>query len=129
MTKNINLKSIELMVTMAILFWLFFTITAVAEFTLSTKFSKWPFDKVGLLTAAIFFTAGIGYLSKGKFESTNFCLMNALDSFCDFNETSCFRNSTMPIQTIDFSFGQFIKTTTGETTKVIGFEICTVRVG
>jgi len=90
-------------------FWMTFIISAIVEELFSTKFSKLSFTKIGLVVAAVIFSAGIAVLSKDKFNRKNFCLMNSNDTFCDFDEISCFRTSKMPIKAINFTFGQYIK--------------------
>ena len=90
-------------------FWVTFIISAMLEELFSTKFSQLSYTKIGLAVAAVIFSAGIAFLSKDKFDKQNFCLMNFNDSFCDFDQISCFRTSKMPLKSINFTFGQYIK--------------------
>ena len=105
-------------------FWTTFVISAILEELFSTKFSKRSYDKIGLGVAAVIFSAGISFLTKDKFNKENFCLMNSNDLFCDLEQISCFRNSKMPLKSVNFTFGQFIRLRTENfTEKGTGFLI------
>ena len=104
-----------------ILLWVVFIIFGILEIMLCENFSDKPHaisylplpsDKIGLLLAAGIFTIVVGYLSNERFANTNFCLMNLNDAKCNFKDISCFRNSMMPIQAVDFDFGIFVRTKT-----------------
>ena len=103
--------------------WVIFSIIGILEITVPESFSDKPRDKIGLLVAAVLFVGGIGVLSIDKFKKYNFCLMNRNDKMCSFNEIDCFRNSTMPIQAVDFGFGKFVKTNKIGPEKGIGYYV------
>jgi len=98
--------------------WLLFSVIGILEITVHKCFAEQPYiivkvislDKIGLLVATVLFVGGIGVLSIDKFKKYNFCLMNPNDNECSFKDIDCFRNSTMPIQAVDFGFGKFVKT-------------------
>ena len=117
------------LVLVILMVWFTFVIIGIIKISVSRSFVKKQyiilkfvsFDKIDLLIAAVLFGGLIGFLSIDKFYKFNFCLMNPNDKMCNFNDLSCFKNPNMPIQAVDYGFGNFLKTDTKGPEKGIGY--------
>jgi len=110
-------NSVMVLVLTFFIFWFTFALAGITEIAVSQSFAEKRFiifkliylDKISMLSAALLFGIIVGYLSNDKFDIHNFCRMNPNDKKCDLASINCFSKSTMPIQAVDYGFGQFVK--------------------